>query len=421
MKKTIVYSKKMKVHIGGAETLVQRMFEWCSKNGWERFVIIFPKGGQVRNPLFLKEIREKGISVEVYEDEYEKFDYVPKQIMNKGQNGKKLSFGKEEVTWFHEAPSTFLKGQYLEHAFPMTKYRTMIYMLQRGELQVGDFDLLVKLYDLMFIRKIEKDFIVSVSPYCKNITDEYYRRTTRMKIIPQGREFQDFSVEKVEKRYSNRERFVLLTVSRIFLDLKVYLLPMLKSFEILTKRYDNIYLKIIGSGKTNLDTQRFKAAIKALDQECQEKIEWLPEMPYEELGQHFDSAHLYYGTGTTLLDAMDRSLPAIVSDITHIDEAKTDGLFAKSKKTVGVGENNIPLEDIVSQVYQMDKDEYIACARADYENCRAIYDMDGVMEKMLSYDFDDKKRMKKIEIRMVHWLLKSKRWIETIKSTIRRK
>lgn len=178
----------------------------------------------------------------------------------------------------------------------------------------------------------------------------------------------------------------VLTCARLQFPFKGYILDLVDVFAQLSEKYPNVKLKIIGDGDGR---DALKARIQKQREEVQKKIEWIPGVPYSELQRHLESAYVYVGMGTTLLDACNSGVPSISANCEQ-EVCETSGFFFEDWDGLGRIGRGDPVLPYLEKILSIPPEEYYNWTEQCHELFKTYYGMDGLMEQWLQLENTDK-------------------------------
>jgi hypothetical protein len=130
---------------------------------------------------------------------------------------------------------------------------------------------------------------------------------------------------------SRNENLSLLTICRFEFPFKGYVLGLIRSFEILSKKVPSITLTIVGNGNDKFEVDKL---INSLPEEVSSKIKLINGIPYSKIEKLIRVCDIYIGMGTTILDAANQNKICITAVAYQLDN-KAVGFFHENYATVG--------------------------------------------------------------------------------------
>lgn len=162
-----------------------------------------------------------------------------------------------------------------------------------------------------------------------------------------------FDKSRIKKVY-NRKEFVILSVSRLEFPHKGYILGLIKDFNILCKKYDNLRLVIIGDGNGKA---KLIEIINSLNADVRDKISVIGTVESDKLSDYYDDANVLVSLAGCFTRGARRgvlSLPA-----RHYSEkCEVYGYLPSSKGSVLSEEKGMELIPFIEEIINMSFDEY---------------------------------------------------------------
>jgi len=346
---------------GGTATLSIRIGEWLVNNGYE-VLYIYQNHNDMNN---VKTMKEKGIQV---------YKWGLKEIVN--NLSKKYNSYKFNVLTY--SLNEFLFVETLKKRLHIIK-STLYVVSSKGLIKGSKLRSIFRGITLIFYTKIIKELIKNRSVLFMNkvsldLTEEYFGVTIKNKkdiIYYLPIEIQPYDKNTVSRK-AELETFNILTITRADFPFKGYIIGLIDDFKKLCDIHDNMTLTIITFGK---DEDKIAEKIKKLPSEVQSKINLIGRTPYEKLREYFVQSHLFLGMGTTVLDAVNHSVPAIVVQ-PYTYENKTPGFFHKQPVRLTYEGNLVTAVKFMESVIQMDKHEYEELCKKEYDMLKKYYCID---------------------------------------------
>ncbi|NLI92073.1 MAG: glycosyltransferase family 4 protein [Peptococcaceae bacterium] len=233
-----------------------------------------------------------------------------------------------------------------------------------------------------YVRRIyEEGHILFMDEECIQMSQEFLGlefKDAHNEICRLPMNVNEYTDIEIKSRKKNKP-FVILTITRFELEMKGYVIGLIKSYKNLMQKYNDIRLIIIGDGN---GSDEIKALVNSLNTECQDSIELIPLLPYKELDRFFQKADLYIGMGTTLLDAVNHLIPSITIHAYTFDLIAT-GFFHVHPNILSTSEHKIDACDLIEDVITMNDQEYIDLIAIQYHAYQELYDINNVMPKIL--------------------------------------
>ena len=354
---------------GGTATLSIRIGEWLANNGYE-VLYICQNYNDMNN---VRTMKEKGIQV---------YKWGLKQIVNK--LSKKYNSCNFNVLTY--SLNEFLFIETLKERLRIIK-STLYAVGANGLIKGSKLPSIFRGITSIFYAKIIKELIANESVLFINkasldLTEKYFRITIKNKkdiIYYLPIEVHPYDKNTVSRK-AELETFNILTIARADFPFKGYIIGVIDDFKKLCDIHDNMTLTIITFGK---DKDKIAEKIKKLPSEVQSKINLIGRTPYEKLREYFAQSHLFLGMGTTVLDAVNHSVPAIVVQ-PYTYENKTSGFFHKQPVRLTYEGNLVPAVKFMESIIQMSKHEYEELCKKEYDMLKEYYCMDTLINYLIS-------------------------------------
>jgi len=346
---------------GGTATLSIRIGEWLVNNGYE-VLYICQNYNDMNN---VRTMKEKGIQV---------YKWGLKQIVNK--LSKKYNSCNFNVLTY--SLNEFLFVETLKERLHITKI-TLYVVSSNGLIKGSKLHSIFNGITSILYAKIIKELVTNESVIFMNnasldLTEKYFGLTIKNKediIYYLPIEVRPYDKNTISRK-AELETFNILTIARADFNFKGYIIGLIDDFKQLCDIHDNMTLTIVTFGK---DEDKIAEKIKKLPNEVQSKINLIGRTPYEKLREYFAQSHLFLGMGTTVLDAVNHSVPAIVVQ-PYTYENKTPGFFHKQPVRLTYEGNLVPAVKFMESVIQMDKHEYEELCKKEHDTLKEYYCMD---------------------------------------------
>jgi len=293
---------------------------------------------------------------------------------------------------------SFLTFSLLEFAF-VEKFRkrlivsrSILYIVHSSGLLIGsgiEFQLAKRLLRDAYGRIIQvlssNNNIIFMDEKSIETTENYYKikiQNSKQKLLRLPMCVNEFRPEKINKKH-NLGCFRILTICRAEFPFKGYVMGLVKDFERLCLKHENLRLTIVSFGEKEKELREY---IQSLEDKIKEKIELIGQTPYEELGEFFEKSHLYIGMGTTLLDAANNGLPAItVKSYTY--ESFSSGFLHQNPHMLSADpDENTPTITYIEQVVKMNKQRYFELCKKSYAALQSMYGIETFMDRFLAIE-----------------------------------
>lgn len=207
-------------------------------------------------------------------------------------------------------------------------------------------------------RKLEKNANIR---YFSEIHLEEFRKRYRCNetnfsnvSVPKISEKKFFDINRINKIY-NREKFIILSVSRLDFPHKGYILGLIDVFVQLFRKYDFMKLIIVGDGK---DKSRVIKKIKKIDSKISKEIILTGAVAPNELNAYYDNANLLISLAGSFTLGASRgvlSLPARH----YTEKCEVYGYLPQSKKFTLSSETGKDVTPFIEEIINMSYDDYL--------------------------------------------------------------
>lgn len=365
--------------LGGTGTLSYRLGKWLVQNNYE--VIYLCERFNDKNNV--DDMIDVGIKVR-------RLQY--KDIVIKLNN----EFGNRSYIVLSYSMYEFLRIELLKKKLNIV--RNIVYIVGYRELMKGLYsNFIIKNVIRFFYKKIiekilQNNQLIFMEEHSIKLAIEYYNlKGVNVKdiIFPLPIETKPYKKDIILKKIEN-EKFEILTITRAEFPYKGYILGLIDEFDQLSNEYNNVYLTIIAHGN---DVNKILAKIRSLSKEKIDKIKLVGLTPYNELENYFHEASLYVGMGTTILDSVNHSTPAIIVK-PHTYACVTSGFFNRQPYSLGACEDKlVSFHNIVSKVIQMNEYEYMKLCMLENSILSEKYDINKLSEFLTAQNISKEKRL----------------------------
>lgn len=361
------------IFMGGAETLIARMSKWFLSR--DEKVILLTEGIYSGSKSSIDSLFH---SIDV------KFEVVPKitsleleKIIVNQMNGQ------EEIKCFSFSLHFLLMAENIQkklHNVKNTLYVIDPMSHTNNSLKIFyEKHIESKLYKKLY----DNHNIIFMDPICGDEAEKCYNITLSNK---EKRTFRlpmhlNTYNECLVKQCYRCDTFNILTIARADFPFKGYILGVIDNFANLKNKHPNITLTIISYGK---DQEKIKKKIENLPQNIKNNICLIGPINYEDLKDYFNSANLFVGMGTTLLDAANYGVPGIIIHA-FTYEAIATGFFYQYPHILGNSEHRKNIEPLIEQVIQMSEEEYAVLSKDSYMELKKMYDVEVVMPRLMGF------------------------------------
>lgn len=265
------------------------------------------------------------------------------------------------------------------------------------------------LFSSVIARMNSNGLLLLMDNYCRQSYCELYRGKTigtdNVLLLPYA--ISDATSIVFEK--SDDTNIRLLTIARAEFPFKGYIFGLIKQIVILSTENPTIKLQIIASGEQERDLQ---AEIDKIPTDFRNCVEFVGRVPYEKLADYFKSTDLYIGMGTTVLDAANHGIPALVVN-SYTYESETFGYFSDNPTELAAMNGDTVHTDVfIREFIRKSPKEREALGKASYEALKAHYSdrfflkkLFEIFEKSSSIELSLKERIG-IKLLLVYYKLR---------------
>lgn len=199
---------------------------------------------------------------------------------------------------------------------------------------------------------------------------------------------QKLDIEKIKRKTVDRKNnFVVLTVARSDFPFKGYIKGLILLYAELKSRYPQFKLVIVTSGDK---IEEVEAWISQIQKEKQKDILLKKNMPYNKLKKFYETASLYVGMGTTILEAACKGVISIpVAPYTY--ECNAEGFFHDRPEWLLTEiEQGYNIGQLIETVINMDNNDYLMRCEKTQNLFGTMYSLDTIVNKFLNADSTNK-------------------------------
>lgn len=356
---------------GGLQTAMVRMARWCKDNAHDCLIIF-----ETCDEQMVGMCNDEGLSYLHSFRAGEIAGAVRERASNAGDEALVITFELPEFLFFERVRSQYLEGLTVHHIIYNVSVGSMVYggglsrpfarivgklnrllgerMRDCGQLYFMDEETRDAAFDGLGLEG--KDDVDRIIPLPMFVSPE-----------PSPRSLGSFEGGRT-----------ILSVARAAFPFKGYLLGLVDSFPIVHERYPDIKLRIVSFGP---DIGRLKDAIAHCPEPTRSAIELVGQSSTEQIREMLGEAWLYVGMGTTVLDAADVGVPAIVS-CHHTEKDTCLGFFCDSPGEVAFAGEGVPSVNLIQRVADMDGVRYRDLAHRTYNAYAQTYDIERVMPRV---------------------------------------
>lgn len=345
------------LHIGGVETLLLRECSWYKKRG--KTVIICQFVSQIAMDSF----KNVGIDFKVLPK------WRPQDIFDTISSMGSVAFVK-----------FFSYKHYLEFALKYSKlnWKCLSYCVHPDDLRFAKSLKSVKPLIAPFFRRaiscsIHNNSLIFMDKNTALVSLEYYGLEdliNKCAIV-----HLPFNCSNsLPKPYDNNHCSIL-TIARATFPYKGYILGLIDTLDSNVTRFKNFSLTIISTGE---DIQILKQKISSVKY-IKDRITLIEGVSPEQLSNFYRKADIYVGMGTTILEASNYGVPAIVVRY-DTNEFEAIGLFSDNPDDLGsvIAETHNGYNDLI-RIMDISAQEYIELQRCAKNALYDNYNQDDIL------------------------------------------
>jgi|GEM_PF-3536934 len=381
--------------MGGVETYLLRIFKWCYSKQIESVLVV----DTVCN--FDCQTKE---TINKYQVKVIELNFIKPKSEDLLEVNKEIASSKNTILLSFKIKAFFLGDLIIRKNKNIENLNHYYYVLHPSITSVSPNPVIDGIYKIIF-KNIVKSMIANrnvffmdeqTRNYCMNRfnLDSNDAGVNEVKIIRLGMEINNkVDIKNLEER-AVAENPNILTMLRFDFPFKGYVIGLIHSFVKLKEKYPKIKLTIVGFGKSY---SRVVEEISKISEEYRKDIVLLDKIDYENLDSVFKTATVYVGMGTTVLDATSRGVISIVASAFQYEDFST-GFFYEDFRVVGkilgeAGSDKFKFHDLMEEVLEMDKAIYMENTLKSYQLYVENYNIDVVMEEIISMPLNLKKGM----------------------------
>ena len=325
------------LYLGGIESYIFRIEDWCKKNNWD-FIINLNKRGYFDNKwrAYIETKKIKCILTPFHFNlnflkDYDKIICISPNLINYLKAARIKRLCKKDINSF-------------------------LYIMHPDFIHLFRIKFLDKLFSDKILRRIKKDIV-----FMDDQTRDYACNE-----FPNF-EFNNNAILRLGYDYNKKSDFTIpdnnniLTITRLDFPFKGYVLGLIEDFSKLAVKYKDAKLTIIGEGK---DKNRIQQVIQVLPEDIKDRINLIGNVPYEHIGEYIKQNQIFVGMGSTLLDATLQGVICIGA-VANQEKNLSYGYFYENPLKIGVFEGidkykKYTFYDLIENIYNMDfeqKDE----------------------------------------------------------------
>lgn len=364
-------------NFGGAATLYFRILKWSSKNGYHP--ILMTKDNEDFNREWLQDLGNNKIQIIFYEEKYGHYYFYCNNITD-----ITMELSYESITCITSTIFEYFVADYLRQNICTSKFNIYFYVIHPLTVYYTKNQGINYIYRKQFLDRIFRSG--SLIFMDEETRDTYLKKggteAAVNRIIRLGMEIREYPEQQICRK-AESEQLNIISICRMEIPFKGYILGLLDDFVRLQKKFCNLRLIIIGDG-TALPI--IKNKVKGFEPEVQSRVKLLGDIPYTKIEMYIKKSHVLVGMGTTILDGANAGVPCCVV-ASYQTENYTCGLFHNAPNILGYTLNEIRGEtstiyDDVSQILNLTKSDYLRICHKTYEVYKENYDINETMQNL---------------------------------------
>lgn len=357
--------------MNGVAAYYIRMFEWAKNHNY-KCVLLLREDCKIAS-IWTEKIKELDISVEYF------------KLFSLELSQSAYHWSANDEKFFITADiHCYLRLKRMEYNGVFTCSKILWYVFHPQTTRIYENKILNFPYKKWCLSQLENG-VIFMDLECALDCKKYYKTTFDLPVIRLGESIPKKDDFVIRSRMKERKKiFTILTITRFKFPAKGYLLGLIDTFGKLSSKYPDIQLKIIGDGKGK---KQVLEKIASLSLDIQQKIEYIGNVPYDNLKEYFKISHIFVGMGTTLLDAAGYALPGIVATAYQTGDLSV-GRFSENYDNLG---GNIYLSNRrcscfykeIEKILNMDDEQYYKAEEEAYSTVDKYYNLEVVMPQIL--------------------------------------
>ncbi len=355
---------------GGLQTLMVRMAQWGIKNNINCLLIFETCDDNMielckkANIAFLQSFDPKIIKTKIEE------------ILEECNDVTIITFELPEFLFFEKIRLKYFRKNPLRHLIYNVSVNGMIYGKNFkgfcGKVIYQYYRKIVKKYfDNNQVIFMDDETCASALNYYKIDCDDYKKYVYLLPMFISNEP--DYKVNLVQEK-------IILTVTRAKFPYKGYVIGLIDDFCKIFQENSNIRLKIISFGE---DYEQIVKKIGNCTKEIRQNIELVNGMSLTEIREELKKAYCYIGMGTTILDAADEGIPALVTWHSTMENI-CSGFFHDNPRVVARFGQGVSGELLLKEVISLSKKKYIEVRKRTYVEYRKHYDINVIVPQILN-------------------------------------
>lgn len=373
-KKYIICATAYDFVMGGVPTYFIRMLEWANQNDFGCGLLL--QKNRFIDPIWKAELAKKSIDIIYYN-----ISTVGKiNILNK----KDFFRNNEKKIIICSDLHCYVGLQNLEYKYPHNT-SVLFYCLhphatiiEKRKLLNCPYRVFLKEHLNNGVMFMDKETWAFFSTYykLKEKTEKYYRVGEFIGKLETAR-----IIENAEKR---KKKFEILTISRMEIPFKGYLLGLIEEFAKLAEKNEALHLTIVGDGP---DRNLIEEKLAELPLFIRKRINEVGLIPYDQLDGYYENANLYVGMGSTLIEASKKGVPCIVATAFQT-KSLSAGFFDDEYDNIGgkifhLDHPGVRFGELIQKTLEYNDHQYIERCLKAYDTVSKLYNIDVIMKEIL--------------------------------------
>lgn len=388
---------------GGLQTFMLRIATWCKKNKIDCH-LIFESSDEYMESC----VKESSFHYLKNYSENEIKKYIKKNIVANDEI-LWITFELPEFLYFEHIKSAYFKKYNIKHLIYNVSVGGMIYGRNfRGK--VGK--LIYNFYRSLVLKYAQNNQVLFMDRDTLNAAQKYYNynmgeEKERIFLLP-------MEVNPEPQYGMSYDSKTILTVSRADFPFKGYLFSLIDVFENIACSNFDVNLVIVSFGP---DYKKIQKKIELLPIELKKRAKLINGLHKEGISELLKNSYVYIGMGTTILDAANEGIPAIVV-CHHTMDCVSTGLFSDDPEVIGKIGDGKPVQAILEKILSLRREEYMVYCKNSYLALKKFYSIDDFMKGVFAL-----KQVHNIKLKESEWIFQKtlfgirdiRRWIFNIK------
>lgn len=360
-------------HMGGVETYFIRIFKWCIENKYQP-VLLLPEG-QVYDSVWEEELNQLNVEILHYSYTYK---------VSKEEQIKKL-LGDKKDFWFFISTTkdTYYASFSLIQNYKIKNSRLYFYVLHPWDTIEKNSIIKQKFFKYFLIKPLWESGLIFMDEETENYCKRHYtlKKDKNGVIVRLGKSFEKCN-RPLFQRNSNHSEFTIMSICRFDFPFKGYVFGLISDFQKLCNLYKNLKLVLVGDGSGRKELEKY---ISGITPDVRDRIVLKGLVPYQELDLLLESANLYVGLGTTLIDAAKKGIVSIVA-AGEQRENYAVGFFHDDISIVGLLLEEIKEKhtfyELIKVYIETTEEEKQALSKRTYDTTYKEYEINKCMRKL---------------------------------------